>query len=273
MPHAALFHGLNQRLPRARFPRTVATFHDLFVLTSEFSTPAFRARFAAQARDAARRASHIIAVSRFTASQAQELLGVEPARISVVPHGVRLTAPVEDTPREPLILFLGALQKRKNLVRLIHAFEQVPREWRLVLAGGSGFAADEIHQAVADSPRRDAITVTGWIPDTQVRRYLSRASIFAFPSLGEGFGMPVIEAMAWGIPVLTSNSSSLPEVAGEAAILADPNETDSIAAGLARLCGSPSLRQHLATLGRARASQFTWEAAVQRTWEVYQRLL
>ena len=122
-----VFHGLNQRLPSVRYRRTVATFHDLFVLTGEYSTKEFRQRFAGQAREAAERSDLIIAVSKFTAGHVEDLLGVEPSRIRVVPHGVRLPRTLSHEGRERVVLFLGAIQRRKNVVRIIEAFERLPQ--------------------------------------------------------------------------------------------------------------------------------------------------
>src|SRR4029077_19869708 len=117
---AELFHGLNQRLPRLPLRRAIATFHDLFVMTGEYSTPEFRARFTAQARDAAARADAIIAVSEFTGNQVVSLLGVDPAKVHVVHHGIRpLPVTGDVTAREPVILNVGAIQKRKNIARLV----------------------------------------------------------------------------------------------------------------------------------------------------------
>ena len=124
---ADLFHGLNQRLPHASLRLAVTTFHDLFVLTGEYSTPEFRQRFAEQARDAAARSDRIIAVSHFTARQVVDLLGVEAARVRVVHHGVR-PATMPEAAREKIILHVGAIQYRKNLLRLVNAFEEVDRE-------------------------------------------------------------------------------------------------------------------------------------------------
>ncbi|MDE3166330.1 MAG: glycosyltransferase family 4 protein, partial [Acidobacteriota bacterium] len=221
---ARLFHGLNQRLPRILPARSVATFHDLFVLTGDYSTPDFRARFAAQARDAAHRATALIAVSDFTRRQIVSLLGVDPARIAVVHHGIRrLDLPA--LPRENLVLNVGALQKRKNIVRLIEAFEALPPDWSLVLAGSDGFGAAEIHARIAASPACTRISAPGYIAPAELAAAYARARIFAFPSLDEGFGMPVLEAMSAGVPVVTSRSSALPEVAGDAALLVDPADT------------------------------------------------
>jgi glycosyltransferase involved in cell wall biosynthesis len=269
---ADLFHGLNQRLPRARLRHAVATFHDLFVLTGEYSTPEFRHRFAEQARHAAAEAEAIITVSEFTARQVQELLGVEHARIHVVHHGITAKS-VSTVAREKVILHVGAIQRRKNLARLVDAFERVDPAWRLVLAGSNGYGADEIMRRIESSPARNRIVLPGYVSRTELASWYVRATIFAFPSLDEGFGMPVLEAMAAGVPVLTSNRSALPEVAGDAAILVDPEDKDTLAHALRNLTESEELRADLALRGRARAQKFSWTAAVERTWEVYQSLL
>ena len=270
---ADLFHGLNQRLPRLRMRRTVATFHDLFVMTGEYSTAEFRARFIGQARDAASRADIIIAVSAFTAGQVVELLGVDTGRVRVVHHGIRrleFPPPVE---RQKVILNVGAIQKRKNIARLVEAFEAVDNDWRLVLAGGTGYGAQEILDRIASSPASNRISVLGYVPPLDLARWYAGAAVFAFPSLDEGFGMPLIEAMAAGTPAITSRRSALPEVAGDAAMLVDPENTGELAQALCELTRNADLRQQLATRGLARAHQFTWEKAVRETWEIYQELL
>lgn len=268
-PHAAgLFHGLNQRLPRLPLRRAVATFHDLFVLTGDYSTPEFRARFADQARDAAARADAIITVSEFTKSQVVSLLKVDPESIRVVHHGIRALHSAAAT-RENMILSVGAIQKRKNIARLVEAFECVAADWRLVLAGSEGFGAAEILARIAASPARERIQVTGYVAPEHLAEWYSRASIFAFPSLDEGFGMPVLEAMAAGIPVITSNRSALPEVAGEAALLVDPERTEALAEALRALVGDPDQREVLAQRGRLQAQQFTWDKAIRQTWDLY----
>ena len=269
-----LFHGLNQRLPRLPYRRAVATFHDLFVMTGEYSTPEFRARFTAQAREAAARADAIITVSEFTRSQVVSLLGVDPARVFVVHHGIiqhgtRDIAPV----REYVILNVGAIQKRKNIARLVEAFEAVDPRWQLILAGSHGYGAGEILGRIAVSPARDRIRVTGYISPTELAAWYGRASIFAFPSLDEGFGMPVLEAMAAGVPVITSTCSALPEVAGDAALLVDPASTEALGHALRDLTVNVDLREELARRGIQRARTFTWEKAVRETWDVYRELL
>ena len=271
---ADLFHGLNQRVDPIHLKRTVSTFHDLFVLTGEYSTPEFRRKFAAQARTAAERSDLIITVSRFTAGQVESLLHVEPGRIRVIPHGARpVSACSAPGQREQMILFIGAIQRRKNVTRLIEAFERVASGWTLVLAGSAGFGAEEALQKIEASPRKKDIQVLGYVPNVTLEDLYRRASIFAFPSLDEGFGMPVLDAMARGVPVMTSNRSALPEVAGDAALLVEPDQVESIAQGLVRLTQDAELRANLTQKGILRSREFAWEKAVEETWKVYQELL
>jgi glycosyltransferase involved in cell wall biosynthesis len=278
---AQLFHGLNQRLPATGLPRSVATFHDLFVMTSEYSTPDFRARFTEQARDAASRATAVIAVSEFTRRQVIALLGVAPERVHVVHHGVRgvpgspgnPVAGRAEEPRERVVLNVGAIQKRKNIARLVGAFETVSADWRLVLAGSAGYGSEEILARIAKSPANNRISVLGYISPAELAGWYARCSVFAFPSLDEGFGMPVLEAMAAGAPVLTSDRSALPEVAGDAALLADPENIEALGKALRDLTQSEDLRRNLARRGSLRAQLFTWEKAVRATWDVYRQVL
>ena len=270
---AALFHGLNQRLPQIPMRRSIATFHDLFVMTGEYSTAEFRARFAGQARDAAARSSAIIAVSDFTKRQVVSLLGVDPAKVRVVHHGTRRLPLPAGASREKLILTVGAVQKRKNIARLVEAFETVDPSWRLVIAGARGYGSDEILQRIERSGARERISVTGYVSPATLAACYASAMIFAFPSLDEGFGMPLLEAMAAGIPIVTSNRSALPEVAGDAAILVDPESTEALGQALRDLTGKDELRQELSRRGEARAGLFTWEKAVRETWDVYQEVM
>ena len=269
---ADLFHGLNQRLPRRRFRRQIATFHDLFVLSGEYSTAEFRQRFAAQAKEAAAGADLIIAVSAFTAGQVENYLGVPRSRIRVIHHGlVRRVLP--DVPREKVVLCAGAIQRRKNQAGLVRAFGALPDDWTLVLAGSQGFGAAEVLAEITASACRDRIHVTGYVSDDALAGWYARAGIFAFPSFDEGFGIPLIEAMAAGVPVITGNRSALPEVAGDAALLVDPSSDDEIASALVSLAGDGGLREKLVGLGRERAAGFTWTQAVGRTVDVYGELL
>ena len=271
---ADLFHALNQRVDRRPARRVISTFHDLFVMTSEYSSTDFRERFTRQARQAAASSDLIITVSQFTADQVCELLHVPRERIRVIPHGVHLPSPQPGSRRDKTVLFVGALQVRKNIVRLVEAFEQMPPDWRLVLAGaGTGFGASEILKRIEASPARERITLNGYVRADELDSLYGKASIFAFPSLDEGFGMPVLEAMAHRLPVITSNRSALPEVAGDAALLVNPYKTEEIAAALQRLAQDSTLREELAQAGRNRAKLFTWENAAERTYSTYKELL
>jgi glycosyltransferase involved in cell wall biosynthesis len=272
---ADLFHALNQRVDRRPSPRVVTTFHDLFVLTADYSTADFRKRFTEQAKRAARNSDLIIAVSAFTAGQLSSLLGIEPSRIRIIPHGTDLPALVPPhVPREKMILTVGALQKRKNTVRLIEAFESVPADWRLVLAGSpNGYGAAEILERITRSAAHHRIEVMGYVSSDRLRSLYQQAAIFAFLSLDEGFGIPVLEAMSFGVPVLSSNTSALPEVAGDAALFVNPANIDEIIDGLRRLTQREELRAHLAQLGLVRAAEFPWSRAVKKTYDVYRELL
>jgi glycosyltransferase involved in cell wall biosynthesis len=273
-PSCDLFHGLNQRLPRKRARRAVCTFHDLFVMTSDqYSSPEFRARFTQQASEAAQNCDFAIAVSAFTARQVESLLGIDPSRIRVVHHGVEAPFPAASE-RKPFILTVGGLQRRKNTARLVEAFEQIDApDWRLTIAGSPGYGAEEIAARIESSPKRSLIDLPGFVTDAQRTRLYREASIFAFPSLDEGFGMPVLEAMSHATPVVASTSSSLPEVAGNAALFAHPLDAGALAQALQRLVDDAALRRELGAKGVVHASQFTWADAVRRTWAAYEELL
>ncbi len=278
-----LFHGLNQRLPRYRFPRTISTFHDLLVLSGEYSTSEFRRRFASLARDAAARSDHMVAVSRHTATQVESLLGVAPARITVIHHGVD---PVPEFSGEdlaafrrrlrierPFLLHVGAVQARKNIARLVEAFESLPPPLELVLAGSDGYQAADIHARIGRSSARRRIHTLGYVPPGVLERLYRSAQVLAFPSLEEGFGLPVLEAMSAGLPVVTSNRSALVEVAGDAALLVDPEDPAAIAAALDGALHDSEERGELIRKGLARAAGFRWSRAAQETLAVYGKLL
>ncbi|MBI1358282.1 MAG: glycosyltransferase [Acidobacteria bacterium] len=279
-----LFHGLNQRLPPGRFRRAVATFHDLFVMTAEYSTADFRRKFTELAQHAARRSDLILAVSQFTADQTAELLDFPRDRIRVVPHGVTPPQPVSAEGaarfrRErgwddcTVYLHVGALQARKNIVRLVEAFEALPGDPLLALAGGDGYGAEAIHARIDGSRARARILRLGYV-DAATRALLyASATALAFPSLDEGFGIPLLEAFAAGLPSLTSDRSALPEVAGGAALLVDPLDVEDIRAGLRRVADDPVLRDQLIRKGLERARELTWERTARLTWQAYQELL
>jgi glycosyltransferase involved in cell wall biosynthesis len=200
------------------------------------------------------------------------LLSAPAGKIRVVRHGVRAL----DYPRlqrERIVFSAGAVQKRKNIARLVGAFESLDNSWTLALAGSLGFGGEEIGSRIEASPARSRIKLLGYVSPEELATWYARASIFAFPSLDEGFGMPVLEAMAAGAAVLTSDRSALPEVAGDAALLVDPTDAEAMAHALGRLAGDEDLRNTLAARGLARAHTFTWDKAVRETWNIYRELL
>jgi glycosyltransferase involved in cell wall biosynthesis len=263
-----LFHGLNQRLPRRGRAPMVSTFHDLFVLSEEYSTAEFRERFAGQAREAAERSDHIIAVSEFTARQVVESLGYPRERITVVPHGVdwpEAARPAAE--RERIVLTVGAVQKRKNTKRMIEAFRAMGPDWEFWIAGSAGFGAGEM---LADCPGN--VKVLGYVSDAELGGLYERAAILAFASLDEGFGIPVLEGMAHGMAVMTGKRSALPEVAGEAGVLVDPFSVEEMAEALLRM-RDVSVREELGAKGRERARGYSWVRAARETQAVYRRMV
>ena len=278
----ALFHGLNQRLPIG--PRvSVATFHDLFAMTGEYSTRSFRDRFSRLAVETARRADHIIAISKHTANLVEQRLGYPRSNITVIHHGINaLEAPRSAKRMEvlanfdilkPFVLSVGTLQARKNVESLVAAFEAAGAGRRLVLAGGVGYGGAQILQRIRDSPARSRICLLGHVSTLVLASLYREAEVLLFPSLDEGFGLPVVEAMANGLPVITSTTTAMPEVAGSAAVLVEPTRVDAISDGLARVLASQRLQADLRAKGLERAKQFNWRRCAEETWRVYERLL
>ncbi len=206
------------------------------------------------------------------------MLGVPAAKISVVHHGVR---PVECLPArdqratlehlgiaQPYVLFVGTVQPRKNLQRLIRAFAQVVSAGlphRLVIAGRMGWLTEPIRAEVATLGLVDRVHFAGYVPDDDLPALYRGADAFAFPSLYEGFGMPVLEALSYHVPVVASNTTSLPEIVGDAGVLVDPLDEAAIGAALMHVLTDASLRARLAVAGPGRAARFTWEQCARET--------
>ncbi len=178
---------------------------------------------------------------------------------------------------ERFVLAVGNLQPRKNLARLIDAIAALRAargdDCRLVLVGQPFWRHSELDQAVAAHGLRDVVIATGYVPAEDLPAIYSAATVFAYPSLYEGFGLPPLEAMACGTPVVVGDTSSLPEVVGDAALLVDPRDTGAIAAAIARLLDDPALRERLRQAGFARAAMFSWRETARRTVEVYDTVL
>lgn len=176
----------------------------------------------------------------------------------------------------PYILSVGALTARKNLPRLLEAFAQLRAwspTWKLVVVGARTWKYSPIFDTVQRLGLEEALHFTGFVPEEDLPALYNGADLFIFPSLYEGFGLPVLEAMACGTPVITSNVASLPEVAGDAAILIDPYKSDAIAAAMHRVLSDSTLAADLRERGMARASQFSWEHTARATLAVYQQIV
>jgi glycosyltransferase involved in cell wall biosynthesis len=232
------------------------------------------------------RAAAVVVPSNSTRDDLLAGHAVDPVKVRVVPLGVDVDefapappAAVDDVRERfgvdrPYALFVGGVDPRKNLDALVRAYASVEAGTQLVIAGGAvrwNPEADERFESLLgslDPEVRSRIVRTGWVNDTDKVALLSGATLLAFPSLYEGFGFPVLEAFAAGVPVLTSSVSALPEVAGDAAILVDPRDETAIAAGLAQLFGDADLRGVLSAAGLVRAAGFTWERCAKTTVDV-----
>lgn len=285
-PPAVFFSPIMQLPWRCPCP-SVATVHDLaFIAFADQFPWRKRTLMRMQAYHVARRATHLMADSLSTQSDLERLLKVDTGRITVAQlgcaaqflqpcsaetlQGVRqwLNLP------ERFVLYVGRIQPRKNLPRLIEAFARVRERHpdlphHLILAGAAGWMEQDTYRAAQDSPAREHIRFLGYIPAEDLPALIASADVLALVSLWEGFGLPVIEAMGCGTAVLTSNCSSLPEAAGDAAALADPYDVQAITEALERLCLDEAYRSELERRGRIRAAQFTWE----RTAEIVARTL
>lgn len=283
-----LLHSLDHVAPAWGPWYSVVTLHDLaFVLHPETHTPASRAYYAATG-ESARRAERVIAVSQRTASDAVRLLGLDPARVRVVHEAA---APVFEPRRpeelkpvaerfhldldRPYLLFVGTLEPRKNVPLLLEAFAILRQDLdaHLLLVGARGWLDDSIFEAHARSGVADAARFLGPLSVEDLAVLYSHAGVFVLPSLYEGFGLPVLEAMACGAPVVCSNAGPLPEVAGDAAVLLPPENPTSWAMAIRQVLLEPWRAAELRTRGFARAREFSWARAAQATHEVYREAL
>jgi glycosyltransferase involved in cell wall biosynthesis len=262
----------------------VTTIHDLsFIRFPSMFRPANRLYLRIMTRLSARRARRLIAVSEHAASESGTLLGVAREKITVVYHGVDAAfrpLPADEVAAfrqrrglpERFLLFVGTLEPRKNLTRLVRAFAQICEgRSKLALVGGKGWLYDALFAEVEELGVGDAVLFLGYVPRGELPLWYNAATVFAYPSLYEGFGMPVTEAQACGTPVLTSNTSSLPEAAGEAAVLVDPRDVEAIAAGLKRLLDDDALRKQLGEQGLTHARTFNWARTARETTQVYRQ--
>ena len=274
---AAVYYSPDFILPPLTGGRALVTVHDLtFLRVPDAADPRLAAFLTAAVPRAVARADHILADSAHTRRDLSELLHVPPDKVSVVYPGVAPRFRRVDDPAAlaavrarygldgPFILGLGTLEPRKNLARLIEAFARLAARGlphSLVLAGGRGWLYDPIFAQVERLGVKERVRFLGYVADDDLPALYSLADAFAFPSLYEGFGLPPLEALACGTPTVVSNTSSLPEVVGDAALQVDPTDVDALAEALVRLVTDAALRGRLRAVGPPQAARFSWSAA------------
>ena len=276
-------HVLPLRLP-AQFPPSVVTIHDLGYHYFPCAHTRFqRLYLPLSTRWSAWAATQLIAVSGSTAQDLQRLYHVPPGRIAVIheawtPGKQPLSTPAPVLAQLPphYALYVGSLQPRKNLVRVLHAYGKlvsiaasIPA---LVIAGAAGWGGEDLHALATRLGLANRVHLLGYVAEEQLPALYCGAHFFCFPSLFEGFGLPVLEAQYYGVPVMTANNSSLPEIAGEGALLVDPTDVDAIADAMLRLSQDEALRQRLIAAGHENVKRFSWAKAASETLALFVRV-
>ena len=272
-------HSPHPLLLPSRSAAQVVTIHDLYFLTHpERTTGEIRRDYPALARAHARRADRIIVVSRFVAGEVQRVLGVAADRISICPNGT----PEWKTPPAALhsngyLLFIGTIEPRKNVGGLLDAYARLRARRsdapRLVIAGGADRESDDVLASMNQPPLAGHVEYRGYVAPGDREALFKGAQIFVLPSFDEGFGIPALEAMSAGVPVVVSNRGALPEVVGDAGLLVDPDDAEHLAAALERMIGDANLRATCAQRGLDRARQFTWTQTARDVRRAYEDAL
>jgi len=283
---ANLFHWPNYLLVPGGSGKHVITICDLTFLLFPAYHPARRVRaFTAGISRSVSRADAIIVISQHTKHDVMKYLGIPEDKIHVVycaasprfhpipPHQSDPILSKYLLRREHYVLFAGNIEPRKNIMRLLEAYARLKARWTyaypLILAGGQGWRNADIYRGVKELSLEKDVRFLGYVPDEELPALMSGAALFVYPSLYEGFGMPPLEAMACGTPVVTSNSSSLPEVVGDAALLIDPHDVEELAEGMHQALTDRELRDEMRQRGLARAKLFSWEETARQTLKVY----
>ena len=280
---ADLFHGVLNVLPLACPVPGVVTVHDLAFIRFPQTFRAYNRTYLDFAtRMSVRRAVQILAVSEHTKRELVGLLGVPAERVVVTPNAVR----AHFRPPEPatlaafraskglperFVLYVGTLEPRKNLTTLLSAYAEIARrhDVPLLVGGGKGWLYDAVFQRLEELGLRERVHFVGYIEEEELPLWYAAATVFVFPSIYEGFGMPPLEAMACGTPVITSNSSSLPEVVGDAGLMVAPTDASAFATALDQVLSDAALHDDLRTRGLVRAQAFAWRTTAERTLAAY----
>ncbi|NOZ50694.1 MAG: glycosyltransferase family 4 protein [Chloroflexi bacterium] len=284
-----LMHGLAHALPLLSHIPGVVTVHDLsFMHYPQAFRPGNRLYLSRMTARSCRRARRVIAVSQATAHDIQHTFRIPAAKITVIYNGVdpiyRPLAPADVAAYcqkagwpEQFILTVGTLEPRKNHIGLLDAYARYRRltdqPLPLVIGGGKGWYYDTIFARVQALGLADDVHFLGFVPLDRLPWLYNSATLFVYPSLYEGFGLPLAEAMACGIPSITSDCSSLPEVAGDAALCVDPRQLDNLAAAIHDVLGSPQRQQAMRQAGLAHTASFRWDRTAAATAHVYQQVL
>jgi glycosyltransferase involved in cell wall biosynthesis len=282
-----VLHGPVNVVPILATCPLVVTVHDLAYLRVPDVVPARRRQYFIKMTNlATRRADHVIAVSESTKTDIVELLGVSPNRITVTPLAADerfRPLPADEIAAfraaqgltRPFILYLGNVEPRKNLPTLLRAFDRLAPEVEhdLVIVGGEGWMMEAFNSTLAGMAHRDRVRIHGFAPVEDLPAWYNAADLFVFPSLYEGFGLPPLEAMACGTPVVTSNVSSLPEVVGDAALTVAPMDADGLTEAMSRILGDEVLATSLWSAGLERAATFTWHRTAAGTVTAYHAAL
>lgn len=285
----ALFHSPNFLLPPFA-GRSVATIHDLSCLLYPQFHPAARVELMQRLLpQSLRQADHLIVPAESVKRETIEHFGWPAERITAIAHGadprfrphtVAELAPLmhaQQLSAGRYTLCVGTIEPRKNLDRLLDAYAALPfalrQHYPLVLAGSRGWNSDTLHQRIASHQAAGWLHYLEYVPEAQLPALYAGAALFVYPSLYEGFGLPILEAMACGVPVITSKVSSMPEVAGDAGRLIDPLDTDALRAALQQALEDPTWRQQAGAASLAQAKRFSWSRAVDETVAVYRRVL
>ena len=278
VPNADVFHASSLLHSFPRRSKLSGTIYDMTgMLFPQFHTPAnIRAEQGYYDR-VLRNADGLIAISNSAKEDAVKLLGLNPAKIKVVYPGIDQryfeAKPLQSS--KPYLLFLGTIEPRKNLDTLLDAWEQISLEQRsevdLVIAGPIGWAAGTTVNRLRSGIH--GIRLAGYVPEADLPSLVAGAIAFVYPSLYEGFGFPLAQAMAAGVPCITSNISSMPEIAGDATLLIEPKSVAQLSAAIGHLLDSRDLREKLGNEGRERAKQFTWKNSAKRSAEFFRGLV